>query len=107
MIRYNVNVQYLNGREEGERKPIRTRTIQTYENIDDAIKKLVKVVVADDCFATITEDEVRECIEEEKEWFESGKPIRWIKAQENIFDCDGKTIYIGPGAFTITKTVLQ
>ena len=107
-VRYNVNIQYLNGSEENKREILNTRTIQSFQNLDEAIKKLRDIIIMDDDFATITIDEIKEDIlKDRKELFDSGKELRWVKTCGPIFDCDGQKCYIGPGAYTISKVVLQ
>ena len=98
---YNINVQMLESYERGRRKPIVERTIQTYDNIDDAIDKLIEECIRADYLMDITADEVRSDIELDRESFDKGKPYRIVFKELRT------PMYIGPGAYSLEKSILQ
>lgn len=98
---YNINVQMLESYEKGRRKPIAERTIQTYDNLDDAIDKLIEECIRADYLTDITADEVRSDIELDRELFDKGDPYRIVFKELRT------STYIGPGAYSLEKSVLQ
>ena len=104
---YSVSLQQLNGVDTNEPdKPMKEVVIQTYDNLDAAIDKLVELgKKVDPYWEGNDADYIKRCIEEGREHFDRGLAYRNIYEKVEYYGL--QHCYIGPGAYTLRKGILQ
>ena len=105
-IRYYITVRHMQDFEREHRKTTYLRIISSYDNLDDAIDKLIELSMQED---PSLKGELPIIIGEIKE------DLRMLLSDEysiifekmNDYMPDEKKLYWGPGAFTIKGSALQ
>ncbi len=108
--KYDVNVVILYGVEPNlKKKEYAKRVIQSFDNLDDAIDKLVEISIQCDELFDYCSADIRNDIWNYQKDFDDGKPYRIIFENLAYYGAEkGKPVmYMGPGAYSIEKRVVQ
>ena len=106
--RYNVSVRYYNKVEGKNRMQIAERVIQTYDNLDQAIDKMIDLCIQSRPYDTFVDaDYVKYEIRNTDVWeeFDAGEEYRILF--DEMHDCHIGKYYVGPGAYVLQKRLLQ
>lgn len=105
-VKYIVSAKHLQSFERGKRRVFQTRVISMRDDLDDAINDFLNTIKCeDDC----SQQDLRDVIEELQEIKETDRNLTEGGSYDFVFETmhDYPGRYIGPGSYSLEKTVLS